>query len=294
MKILLTGASGFIGGHCLSSFGRNNVEIYPRNGCFEIKEVDSIIHCAGISDDKIVKGDTELLYKVNTELTIDLFDKFLHSNANVFIFLSSVKAVSEHTSLLMNELDAMNPLTHYGKSKLLAEKYILSKVIPEGKRVYILRLPVVYGPGNKGNLRALYKFASKGIPWPLGAFENMRSFCSIENLIFVMKELVDRSDIESGIYNICDESPISTNAIVSLMFKIKGRKPRILKLSKLYILTLAKIGDFFGLAFNSEVLLKLTSTYIVDNTKISRALKKSLPISTEKGLLNTLISFDHG
>ncbi|MEI5579362.1 SDR family oxidoreductase, partial [Streptomyces brasiliscabiei] len=72
-----------------------------------------------------------------------------------------------------------NATTHYGKSKLLAEKYILTKQIPESKRVYVLRPCMIHGPGNKGNLNLLYNLVSKSIPWPLGAFDNKRSFCSI-------------------------------------------------------------------------------------------------------------------
>ena len=69
------------------------------------------------------------------------------------------------------------PSNYFGQSKLLAEEYILSKEIPNDKHVYILRPCMIHGPGNKGNLNLLYKIVSKNIPWPLGAFENKRSFC---------------------------------------------------------------------------------------------------------------------
>ncbi|MGK4422647.1 hypothetical protein ACSLVQ_30785, partial [Klebsiella pneumoniae] len=73
-------------------------------------------------------------------------------------------------------------ITHYGKSKLLSEQFILSQDIPKGKRVYILRPCMIHGPNNKGNLNLLYEIVKKRIPWPLGMFKNKRSFCSIDNL----------------------------------------------------------------------------------------------------------------
>jgi nucleoside-diphosphate-sugar epimerase len=77
------------------------------------------------------------------------------------------------------------PLTHYGKSKLMAEEYILSQPLSVGKSYYILRPCMIHGPGNKGNLNLLYQIVQKGIPYPLAAFENKRSFLSIENLCFI-------------------------------------------------------------------------------------------------------------
>ena len=82
---------------------------------------------------------------------------------------------------ILTEDTIPNPKTHYGISKLQAENYILDQKLPEGKRVYILRPCMIHGPGNKGNLNLLYTLVKKGFPWPLGAFENQRSFLSIDN-----------------------------------------------------------------------------------------------------------------
>ena len=76
---------------------------------------------------------------------------------------------------------------------------------------------MIHGPGNKGNLNLLYKLVFKVIPWPLGTFENKRSFCSIDNLMFIIKELIEREDIPSGVYNVSNDEPISTNQVVSLI-----------------------------------------------------------------------------
>jgi nucleoside-diphosphate-sugar epimerase len=205
--------------------------------------------------------------------------------------LSSVKAVADEVKGELTEEQIANPITHYGKSKLLAEQYILSKEIPEGKRVYILRPCMIHGPGNKGNLKLLYKIVSKGIPWPLGNFKNLRSFLSIENLCFIIKELIERNDINSGVYNIADDKPLSTNNIIQLIAKSRSKKVQIFYFQKSVIIALAKMGDFFKFPLNSERLQKLTESYIVSNSKIKTALGKSLPVASNEGLLRTFQSF---
>ena len=118
--------------------------------------------------------------------------------------MSSVKAVADEVVGVLDESVIPSPVTAYGKSKLAAEKYLLSQKPSKGKRVYILRPCMIHGPGNKGNLNLLYNFVKKGIPYPFGSFENKRSFVSIDNLCFVIKELIENKNITSGVYNISD------------------------------------------------------------------------------------------
>jgi nucleoside-diphosphate-sugar epimerase len=150
---------------------------------------------------------------------------------------------------------------------------------------------MIHGPGNKGNLNLLYELVSKGLPWPLGSFANSRSYLSIENLCFIIKELIDREDIPSGIYNVADDVPLSTNEVINLIAASKCRKTRILHINKSFIKVLARFGDFLKLPLNSERLQKLTESYVVSNDKIKAALGKSLPISSKDGLMRTFQSF---
>jgi nucleoside-diphosphate-sugar epimerase len=150
---------------------------------------------------------------------------------------------------------------------------------------------MIHGPGNKGNLNLLFKLVSKGIPWPLGAFENRRSFASIENLQFVIQQLVE-NDIEPGIYQVANDEPLSTNEIIQLIAKSQGRKSCIWNISKKMISLLAKTGDIFHLPLNSERLKKLTESYVVSNQKLKRALGiENMPVSAEEGMNKTLNSF---
>jgi nucleoside-diphosphate-sugar epimerase len=262
-----------------------------RNNSIKLDGVQYILHLAGKAHDLKNTSKSDDYYQVNTELTKKVFDSFLNSNAKVFITLSSVKAVADEIDIELTEEHNANPITHYGKSKRLAEEYILSKKIPDGKRVYILRPCMIHGPGNKGNLNLLYKIASKGIPWPLGAFTNKRSFCSIDNLMFIIKELIEREDIPSGVYNVADDEALSTNDVISILAKSLNRKPKIWNFSKGLIQFLAKLGDVFRFPLTTERLKKLTESYVVSNQKIKSAIGKDLPVAAEDGLLMTFNSF---
>jgi nucleoside-diphosphate-sugar epimerase len=291
-SIFITGSSGFVGTNLIHHLRENFVlKKYSRNILNKIEQ-NVVIHLAGKAHDLKNISDPHEYYKANTELTKKLFDTFLSSNAKVFITLSSVKAVADILESELTEDYIPNPITHYGKSKLHAEQYILSKTIPAGKRVYILRPCMIHGPGNKGNLNLLFKIISKGFPWPLGAFENKRSFCSIDNLCFIILELINNEAIPSGIYNVADNEPMATNDLIKLIADIQGEKYHIWNVPKLIIKILSKVGDFFNLPFNSERLNKLTETYIVSNNKIITAINKSLPLSAKEGMIKTLNSFN--
>ena len=289
--IFLSGSSGFVGKNLCDYLGSHfTINRAIRNTPIIISE-SIVIHLAGKAHDFKKTLIPEEYYQVNTELTKKVFDAFLVSNAKIFITLSSVKAAADKIDIALTEDYIPNPNTHYGKSKLLAEQYILSKEIPDGKRVYILRPCMIHGPGNKGNLNFLYKIVSKGLPWPLGKFENKRSFCSIDNLCFIIRELIINDEIPSGVYNIADDKPVSTNELINLISVELGKKPQFWNVPQSLIKSFSKLGDVLRLPLNTERLSKLTETYIVSNNKIKNAINKPLPISAKDGLIKTFNSF---
>tara|TARA_B110000305_G_scaffold164956_1_gene182428 strand:+ start:547 stop:1440 length:894 start_codon:yes stop_codon:yes gene_type:complete len=291
MSIYLTGASGFVGKNLIFYFDKKfQIKKYIRDSEFFISQ-KTVIHLAGKAHDLRNVSNKNEYYEVNTEFTKKIFDSFLISDSTVFIILSSVKSVADNVNGVLTEDEIPNPKTHYGKSKLLAEEYILSKKIPKNKRVFILRPCMIYGPGNKGNLNILYKIVSKKVPWIFGSFDNKRSYCSIENLLFIINELIENKKITSGIYNVADDDPISTNEIVSIIADSLYMKSTRLNISKKLIRMTAKIGDVIPLPLNSERLKKLTESYVVSNKKIKKAIGKSLPINIREGLLDTFKFF---
>ena len=301
---IITGNKGFVGLNLVEyltikdkltlGVSRNPIEneiSYANLKVDLINKAKSIIHLAGKAHDFKKTSDDKEYFQVNTELTKIIFDEFLESTCEVFIYMSSVKAVADVVKGVLKEDEIPNPITAYGKSKLAAENYILSKEIPENKRVYILRPCMIHGPFNKGNLNLLHSFVSKGIPYPFGKYKNKRSFLSVENLCFIINELIDNSSIKSGVYNIADDQSISTNRLVEIIGETISKPAKILKLPKIIVNTLAKIGDIIPIPVNSERLQKLTENYQVSNYKITKAIQKNLPLSAEKGIKKTISSF---
>lgn len=296
--ILTTGITGFVGSNLQKNLLLSGIEIqnlslrYPQWKSEIIPQVKAIIHLAGKAHDTKYTSNTKDYFDVNTKLTQNLFHAFLESNCRDFIFFSSVKAVTDQTEDVVTEETVTNPKTAYGQSKLQAERYILSKALPQGRRVFIIRPSMIHGPGNKGNLNLLYQLVSRGIPWPLGAYHNQRSFCSIDNVCFVVKQILEREDIPSGVYNLADDEILSTNELIELIAVSTNRKARILSIPKKLINTITKIGDVLHLPLNTERLNKLTENFVVSNLKIKAALGiEKLPFTAKDGLVKTFQSF---
>jgi len=295
MQINITGASGFVGQNLSLYLENQNYIVHKlslRNSWILNKDSDVVIHLAGKAHDTANTSADEEYFKVNRDLTIKLFDEFLNSNIKDFFYFSSVKATADTVYGILDENHISTPKTPYGKSKLEAEKYLLSQELPQNKRLFIIRPCMIHGPGNKGNLNLLYKVVEKRIPWPLAAFENQRSFLSIENLNFLISEMLAKENLASGIYNFADDESLSTNDLVRLIANTNGKKGLLWKISSKLISGTAKIGDIIGLPLDSERLKKLTESYVVSNQKIKNALEiKSLPVSVIEGLETTIRSF---
>lgn len=257
-------------------------------------EIDTIIHLAGKAHDTKNKSEVQSYFAINTGLTQKIFDKFIISNSKSFIFFSSVKAAAdfvEGEKLLEDVIP--KPLGPYGESKIKAEEYIQSKEWGD-KNVYIFRPCMIHGPGNKGNLNLLYNVINKGFPYPLGKFDNKRSFTSIDNLCYIIDKIIFMlPTVPSGIYNISDDNPISTNELILLICKSLNKKARIWNIPQRLIKYCVKVGDILHLPLNSFRLNKLTETYVVDNSKLKKSLGiKELPISSSEGILKTIKSFN--
>ncbi len=309
MKILISGAGGFVGENLMDYLSNKNFEFikikrntqgpnaYTYNEIsgevLDKKGIKALVHLAGKAHDLQNKSHLDEYLAVNTELTKHLFRSFLKSDIPVFIFMSSVKAVADSIEGYLTEEITPSPSTPYGISKRRAEEFILENLeSAQSKRIYILRPCIMHGPGNKGNLNLLYRLVSKGIPWPLGAFENKRSFCSIENMCFVIEQLIRDESIESGIYNVSDDMPISTNELIKIMGSSIQKKTRIWKIPVKFISVMAQIGTLFKLPLNNNRLKKLTESYLVSNHKLLKSLGRPLPIVAEEGLTKTFISFN--
>jgi len=327
MNILITGIHGFVGSNLVNGLKTQHliygldiiapekegvVKTYSWAELRIIPAVDVVIHLAGKAHDTKNQTNAQVYFDINTVLTQKIYDWFLTSEAKKFIFFSSVKAAADKVvGEILTEEIVPSPKGPYGESKIKAEEYLLSHqsvdssrefLLPTGdyalptnhyplKSTYILRPCMIHGPGNKGNLNLLYKVVKKGIPYPLGAFENRRSFCSIDNLSFVISGLIEK-EIASGIYNVGDDESLSTNELITLMATTMGKPASIWKWNKALVQWVAKVGKVLHLQLNTERLQKLTENYVVSNAKIKQALGVDrMPVRAEDGLRKTIDSF---
>ena len=290
----------------------------------EIPDVDAIIHLAGKAHDTKNQSAADVYFKVNTGLTQKIFDWFLKQpKCKKFIFFSTAKAAADKVDGILTEDVVPAPVGPYGESKIKAENYILSKfkefnglnssndkefsnsqildekktfnleplTLNQSKSVYIFRPCMIHGPGNKGNLNLLYNVVRRGIPWPLGAFENRRTFTSVENICFAVNGVLT-NDVPSGIYNMGDDEALSTNELIEEICRSLGKRAHIWRLPKGLMNGFAKLGDTLHLPLNSERLRKLTENYISSNEKIKKALGiEKFPVDAHTGLQRTLKSF---
>jgi nucleoside-diphosphate-sugar epimerase len=316
--VLVTGISGFIGSNLYKSFDLDyhiygldivNINQVPKDrflnwdNLYHISGLDTIIHLAGKAHDTLNTSAHEEYVNINVGLTKTIFQYFLKSQCKNFIFFSSVKAVTDSVKNQLTEETLPDPKTPYGRSKLEAEEYILNQFeqwkteesangkITSWKKVYILRPGMVHGPGNKGNLNTLFSFQRKKLPWPLGAYENKRSYCSVGNLLFVVKQLIER-DIDSGVYQVVDDESLSTNELIRLISDSLGTKANIWNISPRLISLIARMGDMTGMPLNQERLKKLTESYVISNKKIKSALGlEQMPIRAIEGMKTTIDFF---
>ena len=293
-------------------------DIESADSIHELPHFDAIIHLAGKAHDTKNQSAAQIYFDINTGLTQKIFDFFLQSSAKKFIFFSSVKAAADSVvGDILTEDVIPTPVGPYGESKIKAEEYIINKLTVDSgqwtvamqhdsaancplstvhcqlnKQVYILRPCMIHGPGNKGNLNLLYNVVKRGIPWPLGAFENRRSFTSIDNLCYVVEGLLTR-DVPGGIYHMGDDEALSTNELIAIMCETMGKQPHIWRVNISLMEGCARLGTLFHLPLNTERLRKLTENYVVSNVKIKAALGiDKLPVTAKEGLVKTIRSFE--
>ena len=292
MKILITGAYGFVGtnlckylterGHqCdaldVSAAKRDNVpyqsfytwsDLDSSPSPISFTSYDAIVHLAGKAHDlKKVASETSY-FDINVGLTEKIFNASI-GKVPRFVYFSSSKASADGNA--------------YGRSKLAAEQFLNGRAI-------VLRPAMIHGPGNKGNLNLLWGIARRGLPWPLAAFENKRSFTSIGNICAAVEALCERGG--NGVYPIADDEMLSTNRLIELIAEVCGRKAKLWRIPKGLMRMVAKFGDVLHLPLNTERIEKLTEDSFVDNSRLKSQLGwERMPIRAEDGMRDTLRYF---
>lgn len=328
MNILITGVHGFVGSNLVKALASEHtvygldivnpekegvVRTYGWDDLDKglVPDVDAVIHLAGKAHDTRNKSAADVYFKVNYGLTKRIFDWYeTQPGTKKFVFFSTAKAAAECVPEVLFEDVTPTPKGPYGESKIKAEDYIIealgnhgvskssmSSRMPgeehpdNGKEVYIFRPCMIHGPGNKGNLNLLYGVVSKGIPWPLGAYDNRRTFTSVRNMCFAVNGVLT-NNVPSGIYNMGDDDALSTNELIGIICRTLGKKAHIWRIPQGLMETVAKLGGWLHLPLNPLRMQKLTENYVSSNSKIKAALGVDrLPVDARDGLAETILSF---
>lgn len=229
MKILVTGASGFIGsalvpalesrGHEVRRAGRNDLLHESPGGC------DAVVHLANIAHTRASKN---ALWRVNVEGTRRVAEQAATANVRRLVYISSIKASGEQT--LGRAFDATEtpaPQDEYGRTKLAAERALAEVSTTTGLQTVVLRPPLVYGPGVKANFRALLRAIDAGCPLPFARIENRRSLVYVGNLVDAIASCIECPQAAGRTYAVSDGTPVSTPALCRAIGEALSRSVRL-------------------------------------------------------------------
>ncbi|MBE0558635.1 MAG: NAD-dependent epimerase/dehydratase family protein, partial [Proteobacteria bacterium] len=291
MIVAVTGAGGFIGSILVPALSDAGYSARPlvrigkgresgRRDAGEIdvatgegldkgfEGADAVVHLAARNQPfrERSKGILSEYRKVNVEGTRNVIRAAASSGVKTIIHMSSIKAMGEGSDGILEESGKCDPETPYGISKLESEEVVLSETKGTGMRGIILRLPMAYGPGNKGNIFRMLRWADRGYPFPIFPPDNLRSMIYVGNVAAGVMAVLKSPPVAGApcsTYILKDSVDYSTRMIYTVMCRAFGKSPRFLPLPK----SLARLGSLV-----SEDFRKTTTSFRVGSEKISREL----------------------
>ena len=225
-RVLITGKTSYIGIN-LKNWLEEHPEKYQVDAISvrgdlwkeeSFSKYDVIVHLAGIAHIKETKSNRDLYYRVNRDLAYKIALKAKEDGVKQFIFLSSMSVFGIKTGII-TDATVPNPTNHYGKSKLEAEKLIM-ELVDETFKAAIVRPPMVYGSGCKGNYSKLAQLAKRTPIFP--TTNNQRSVIYIDNLSESIRSIID--EFESGVYHPQNSHYVSTQQLVESIALSHGKK----------------------------------------------------------------------
>lgn len=277
-KILLTGASGFIGSRLLKQYA-SQYQMIPfslqtgKIAEIDFSRVDAIVHLAGIAH-RMEPTPDALYYQVNHNLTIALAQAAQQAGVKHFVFMSTIKVYGEVSGTGTITLETpCHPSEAYGESKKRAEED-LRQLEGEDFGVAIIRTPVVYGPGVKGNIKRIMELADHPVPLPFGSINNARSMVALDNLLALISRILDLN--ARGIFLPTDPSPLSTTKLLSSIRRELGHKPQLISLPTPMRWLFRKLTP--------SLYTRLFDSLRIDGQATNRALHFSPPLTTDQGI----------
>lgn len=232
MRVLITGASGFIGRalvRCLE--GRHELRLSQRDTHYDpalSEDCDAVVHLANIAHSSASEDE---LIRVNADGTRRVAEAAVRNHVRRFVYLSSIKASGEETvGDPVDGSEVPRPTTAYGRSKLAAERELVAIEQRSGLEVIRLRPPLVYGPGVRANFLALFRAIDRGWPLPLAGIENRRSLVYVTNLVEAIHAvLAAPASVAGRAYAVCDGPAISTPHLCLAIAGALGRRARLFR-----------------------------------------------------------------
>lgn len=306
MKVLVTGANGFVGSALVDYLraredaviaatrapSENAVSVGDITGATDwsaaLAGCDAVVHVAArVHQMKEQAENAEALYRqTNVEGTVNLARQAVAAGVRRFVFLSSIKAMGEAGHFA--EAMPCRPEDAYGRSKREAEEALLKLSVETGLEVVILRLPLVYGPGVKGNFLSLMGIVKKGLPLPFGAVRNARSLLYLGNLLDVIALCLAHPAARGRIYLPSDGAEVSTAQLIRAIASAMGRKTTLIPVPTSLMLTAA------GMLGKGPAAARLLGDLSVDSSPLFRELGWRPPFTMEDGLKSTAVWYDEG
>lgn len=242
MKVLITGATGFIGsalaphlaslGHYVTALVRHPIDLpgvhtvdFNDISAFSLAHAegqDVVIHCAGVAHDN--DADDSLYHHVNVVGTEAVTRHCVQAGVRRLVYLSSIKVHGDTSSKPLNEHSALHPDDAYGRSKLEAERIVLAQSTIEA---IVVRIPLVYGAGVKGNFAALMKWVAMGLPLPFGAVTARRSYLALDNLLDFLAMCIQVENAQGSVLYACDDPALTLPELLGLIAMAMDKPARM-------------------------------------------------------------------
>lgn len=315
--ILVTGASGFLGGHlCRDLVASGNTVLGMTRGSSvpdgveavsvpditqlesmraSLERVDTIFHLAAHAHRAGVMEDAERAEfdRVNSIGTKVLLEEAVRASVRNIVFVSSVKALGNRSETPLTELDVPRPQDPYGATKRQAEVMLEKASATSEIGVTIVRIPLVYGPGMRANMLRMFGAVSKRIPLPFGRVDNRRSLVYVGNVVAALRAVA--APVEGfRLFHVTDGIDLSTPDLLRAIGDALGKPARLVHAPDWLLRSLGRVGDALGPAVQlpgSDDLTRLLSSLQLDSSKINRELGFAPPLTVEEGLANTAVWF---
>jgi len=305
MRILVTGANGFVGRALCKALHQSSYQVRTTTRTANkhqtspdqflvgdiiattqweqvLPDINVVIHLAArvhVMNDQAVDPLSEFR-KVNVAGTLNLARQAAMAGVKRFIFISSIKVNGESTAANhpFSADDIPAPADAYGISKREAEDALRLLAEETGLEVVIIRPPLVYGPGVKANFLSMMRWLHKGLPLPLGNIDNKRSLVALDNLVDLIATCVDHPAAANQTFLVSDDEDLSTSGLLHRMAKALGKTAWLLPFPG-WLLTMVA-----GLIGKKAVAQRLCDSLQVDITKTRQVLNWTPPINVDEGL----------